>query len=259
MKSYQDHYKQSGYSLLLAVLLTSTIIVSAVALARVVVLNLRQVQNIDRSISAYSAASSGIEKDLFLIKKANLNLTGTSQTSQVGDATVTVTVQQSGDASFGIAENDFAVLDLPASHALTSMQISSGDDNCPGAWLEVSLAAWDATNGFEQLSRQPYSLSSDFSGPGHSISIDLPTNTITQVRLKALYCDIAKITVYGIRVDGQTEPLPSRLTIKAVGEYGGAVQALQAAVLEKSPLSGLFDFVVFSECPLLKGEIGQCE
>lgn len=248
-----------GYSLLLVVLLTSTIIVSAVAMARVVVLNLRQVQNMDRSMSAYSAASSGIERGLFLIKKAGEDLVTHPKTENIGDnATVTVTAQQSGDASLRIAENDFVVLDLPADHNLTGMQISSGSDNCPAgpaAWLEVSLATWNEGNGFEQISRHPYPLN-DFVEP---VLIDLSSNTITQVRLKALYCDISKITVYGVRsLDGGTEPLPARLTIKAVGKYRDAVQALQAAVLEKSPLNGLFDFVVFSECPLLKGETGVC-
>ncbi|MDP3244922.1 MAG: hypothetical protein Q8M83_04680 [bacterium] len=242
-----------GYSLLLAVLLTSTIIVSAVALARVVVLNLRQVRDMDRSISAYSAASSGIERGLFLIKKGGEDLIAHPKTEDIGDATVTVTAQQSGDASFKIAENDFVVLDLPAGHNLTGMQISSGNDNCQAAWLEISLAVWDESN-FEQISRHLYPLS-DFIEP---VFFDLLPNTITQVRLKALYCDISKVTVNGISVDG-IKPLPARLTIKAVGQYRDAVQALQAAVLERSPLNGLFDFVVFSECPLLKGDPAACE
>lgn len=67
------HKQQSGVIIILAVVLTGVLFSVAIALAVIVISDLRQAQSIDRSIVAYYAAESGLERSLFALRKEHDN------------------------------------------------------------------------------------------------------------------------------------------------------------------------------------------
>jgi len=247
-----NKHHQRGYALLLVLLLLSIFISGASALARIVVLNLRQVRFVDQAIIASSAASSGIEYGLYQFRKAKSE-DMTSKTD-IGVAKVAITVDKKEDTWLKIAKDDFAIITLSPSSGVTSVIFSdwTSSDCSATSWIEVTKTEWDTANFTKEftkdsVSRQPY-----------SISDGLPDQTIdsaklTQLRLKALYCDVSKIVI-----QGQPVLLPSRVIIKSVGEYQGTKQAQQVGTLEKEPLMGLFDYVLFSECSLNQKGESEC-
>ena len=63
------------------------------------------------------------------------------------------------------------------------------------------------------------------------------------MRIRALYCDINKLTVSHI---------PGRVKVVSVAEEDNKKQALETNLSRKAPISGLFDFVIFSEEEIVK-------
>jgi hypothetical protein len=250
--------KNFGYSLLLAVILVSTIISGATAIARLIVLNLRQTRYLDQAIVASSAASSGVEKALFLLRKTEEEITDRQKptTETIGNATAEWEATLAEEAVFKIPQNDYAVLNLPQNSRIDTIEIPpwTKAPDCP-SWIEVSGLSWDPTSpqGFSEadVQRQPYALGDS------PVRFDVLADKAVQIRIKALYCDIHKLEVYGL-ADGGPTSLPSRVVINSTGDYLGSRQALRISTLARPPLSGLFDFVIFSECSLVKGGVPAC-
>jgi hypothetical protein len=247
---------KAGYVLLLTILVISTLMVSSLALARLVILNLRQIQYLDRAIVASSAAFSALEKSLFLLRKTEKDiLPEISEEEEVGQAKGQGKISFVEQPSFRILKNDFVVLNLPAEIDIDTLKILpwTPQKDCLSSWIEVSKFSWDSQNGFSSSWRQPYSLDS-FRSDNSSILIPFSEeekNKIKQIRVKALSCDILKLEIVGLKGE-KPRPLPSQVVITGIGEYLGFKKAFQMITLTQPPLAGFFDFVLFSDSPLVK-------
>ena len=80
-----------------------------------------------------------------------------------------------------------------------------------------------------------------------------PPNKLYKLRLRAMNADLDNVSIQAY--DGANNPvsLPGRIEIDVTGVFGQTRRSLQASMLHGAPLSGIFDFVVFSECSLVKG------
>jgi hypothetical protein len=81
------------------------------------------------------------------------------------------------------------------------------------------------------------------------------------VRIKAFGCDINNLVFTAWSEDnasGTQKEIPSRITIKSTGTFGFSTQAIKTIMPRKSIMSGLYDYVLFSECSLVKGEEPTC-
>ena len=227
---------------MLAVLITATVLSAATALASIVVAQLRQSRDTVSSIAALSLAQSRIERALFTLRKTNLTL-AEIQDIIAQEASVS---ESAGEQYFTIPENDFIALavgaddgNLEANPVITrwSPNIACTDSS----WIEISAVSWNTTESPASLraNRQLYSWGSN----RDSAVISFPPGTPVEMRVRALYCDIEEFAVSGI---------PGRVRILAQGEIGEVAQSVETILARRAPAAGLFDFVVFSECEIVK-------
>ena len=271
-----------GSVLLLALLVMSGVLIVGASLGTISVLNLRQARVIDDAVMAFAAGESGAEQTLYQIRRvgatsaalnadpdhdSSISVSGPpmqngsrwSRTLEATETTVFAAIPK--DRSYEV------VLwnpETPAAPAGVESMTFAWDDTCGGtSGLEVLSAGWDpaASGGFTPdvafhgdspaltfLHLDPRVIDNDFmSGKAY------------RVRLRAKTCDIFNLAISAYSADnagGSQVPIPSRLAVESVGTFGTARQAMELKLPRLQPLSGAFDFVIFTQCSLLKGVTG---
>ncbi|MEK7606761.1 MAG: hypothetical protein AAB444_00995 [Patescibacteria group bacterium] len=249
--------QRKGYALLVALLVTTTIVAGSAALARVIIANLRQNQYVDRATTALVAASSGLEQGLFLVRRlervpapgAGTTIAGVNNGIQVSVST-RINDDLAEASRFSISRDDSITLDIPTNASLGSISIPAWtpEEGCTSSWIETALSSWGGS-GFS-VNRHLHSLVDAMDAP---VTLEVPVldSTRVELRVKSLYCDIKRLEVVALS-GGNTVPLPARVVIDSVGEYFGSRQALRAVLPARPPLSGVFDFVLYSGSKLEK-------
>jgi hypothetical protein len=154
--------------------------------------------------------------------------------------------------------------DAPASPAGVESLAFSWNDVCGGtSGLEVLATGWDpvGVGGFDP------SIAFHGDSPAFTflhaspqvIDNDFRSDLAYRVRLRAKVCDIADLAITAYQNDnagGAVVPIPSRVAVESTGTFGTARQSVELRLPRLQPLSGVFDYVVFSQCSLLKGVSG---
>jgi hypothetical protein len=277
---------KSGSVLLYSLLIISLITAIAITVSIIVINELKLTSGAANATLAYYAAESGIEKGLYTIKIMR------NDGSTLSDAVAEISLfPKGGEAAFEnnadysdgqtksktseivneeIKENQYVQADyydvnspLAPTNEVKYITVKN-DDSVSSAWAEVSWTAWDGsgTLGTSTSARKvigptdlyevwPIDLEGAFSDPFDPVGYRL--------RIRALFDDLSAVTV--MPYDGLPPPpgggvkvadLHSQIEIKSVGERGKFKQSLTATVPWKIPLSGLYDYVLFSEGDILK-------
>ncbi len=274
--------KSRGNVLLLSLLIMSGVLIVGASLGTISVLNLRQSRVIDDAIVAFGAAESGAEATLYQIRRVgtptstlNANASHSSSTVYSGVAmgngsgwTRNITAAESTVFTSILKDKSYEVVlwnpELPSSPMGVESMAFSWDDACGGtSGLEVLATGWDpaAVGGFNP--------SIAFHGDSPALTflkasprvVDNDFNALKayRVRLRAKTCDISNLAITAYSADnagGTQVQIPSRLAVQTTGTFGTARQALELRLPRLQPLSGAFDFVIFSQCSLLKNVAG---
>jgi hypothetical protein len=271
-----------GSVLLLALLVMSGVLIVGASLGTISVLNLRQARVIDDAVIAFAAAESGAEQTLYQIRRVGASSAALNASPEHDDSLVdsgvplgngarwSRTLESTETTIFAAIPRDrsYEVVlwdpEAPSSPAGAESLTFSWDDACGGtSGLEVMATGWDpgASGGFVP----------DIAFHGDSpaltflhldprvIDNDFVAGMAYRVRLRAKNCDISNLAITAYSADnagGSQVPIPSRLAIESVGTYASARQAMELKLPRLQPLSGAFDFVIFSQCSLLKGVTG---
>lgn len=277
---YADSRK--GSVLLLSLLVMSGVLIVGASLGTISVLNLRQARVIDDAVIAFAAAESGAEQTLYQLRRVgagsaalnadadhddSLSVSGVpmgngarwSRSLEATETTIFTAIPK--DRSYEVVLWD---PETPAAPAGVESLAFSWDDACGGtSGLEVLATGWDpgASGGF--------SPSVAFHGDSPALTFlhvdprvvdnDFAAGQAYRVRLRAKTCDIFNLAITAYSADnggGVQVPIPSRLAVETVGTYATARQAMELKLPRLQPLSGAFDFVIFSQCSLLKGVAG---
>jgi len=273
---------KSGSVLLYSLLIISLITAIAITVSIIVINELKLTSGAANATLAYYAAESGIEKGLYTIKiMRNDGSTLSEAVTEI--CNFQASFENSADYSDGqtksktseivneeIKENQYVQADyydlnspLAPTNEVKYITVKN-DDSVSSAWAEVSWTAWDGsgTLGTSTSARKvigptdlyevwPIDLEGAFSDPFDPVGYRL--------RIRALFDDLSAVTV--MPYDGPPPPggggvkvadLHSQIEIKSVGERGKFKQSLTATVPWKIPLSGLYDYVLFSEGDILK-------
>lgn len=236
-----------GYALLLALVIVSAVLSAASALARIVLSEIRQTRELISSIQAYSEAESINENALFIVRSSE-------SVEEIRDLLPAgVMVEEIQDAQyFSIADSDFVSLSVPFSSGRGIIQPriiewTPSAECAAQSWIEVTTIAWnqDASAGEDpfQIQRYPFSRASDFETVSSSDIIQFPIGIPTEMRIRALFCEINRLGVSGI---------PGRLRVVSRATERGVQQVLETHIPQRAPVSGLFDFVIFSEEEIVK-------
>jgi hypothetical protein len=259
----------SGTAILLAVLVMSTILTAALATSKLVLNEVTQSTQIDHSMIAFYAAESALEKGLFQVRQKDLSVSTVDQTHEVfnNDAAYTLTAKDTENVLYtSLAPNESYQIDLfnPNSLAdLTNPIKAIGVDFTGNSWLEVKWVSW-LTNG---EINPPESLSLT---ENDSKYVQLLTNNVYLYRVRFInsglnqlnniiikaYNDVDPVANCPILTECQV-PIPARVSLDAVGRFPDnsnepSQQRIYVTMPEKSPISGLYDYVLYSEESIVK-------
>ncbi len=270
--------------LLLALLILATILVTSLTVGSIVLRQLKVTTSTDRGIVAYYAAESGLEQGLYLWRqegqKGNaLQVTSANPVALAASRSFWWRDGQETESAYAatLKQNQTVQLDLfdptlslDSQTKAQSIKIGweAAAGGCPGQgseWLEVSWSNWGGAGSALDVQRRFVNHSQIVSSPGQAIIINInnasqPSLVNYRLRLKALYADICNLTLTAYRGtggEGEVYNLPARLTISATGQLLDTQQALSVTVPQFAPQLGLFDYTVFSQCSVLKGNLTE--
>lgn len=274
---------------MLALLVMAGIMTAGLAIAAIILNEIRQARNIDFSVVAYYAAESGAEQALYKIRKEDALLgcsAGTCDASgycgsgepcagnMVGGLSVfgsnlgnqsswSRTIADKETPVYGkIKRNETFQVDLYDPEGGTAAGVESvkidWTPECTPSIIEVGYIAWDPGTGWSAASEKKFKYSADYALGGGEATINaFAANKSYRLRIKALFCDVSNLTVTAWGNDNAappSKPIPARIVLNSTGSYGTLRQAVKMTMPRKSPMSGLYDYVLFSECSLVKGE-----
>ncbi len=272
----KNKYKQrSGSAILLALMVMFALLSSVLYINVLSLRSMKQAQNIDNSIIAFYAAETGNEQAVYYIRKSdNLDISDLQVPHGSFSGPDNLIIRELSDSTknilIGLKKDEVYQLDIFNQNDLSqSSNLSyltlNWDQNCLlGAKLELTVNQWLAGNNIQWgqmqniskciLSTAPVKI--DNSG---SICPDiiLDKHNSYQFRFKALNCGINNLSIKAFDSNNQQISFKNIYNIKSVGEYplnGSQAnrQALQVNLRKSSPLSALFDYVLFSEKSLVK-------
>lgn len=249
-----------GNILPLALLMTFTMLLAGIGIGTVVLEGSQRAKDTDDSVSAYYMADSGIERQLFELRKhaATLaDIAAVSSTYPNGESWVsTAGVEQSPQKIIpSVTETDFSVVDLFDPDALSA---ASGIDEVRIRWsgdaqMEAGYAQWTSGSTVVWPTEDSFVVQIGFSP--ELVLAGLDPSRAYRIRLRALQGTAQNVTVQVYR-GGVAQPFPGDVALGSEGTYGRATQHIIVTMPKSDVLSGLYSYVVFSECQLLKGVSG---
>ena len=266
----------SGVVLLLSLLVLAAMLTTTLTVGTLVVRELKTTGTSDRGLIAYYAAESGLEQGLYLLRQerpAHDSITATldkpyankiSLADSKADWWRTSSVTES-QLNLTLRSNEVVQLDLfEPTNSLSNVALIGGlkinwDAPPSGAeWLEVSWSGWRNDNPVPNFGAGRQLFSSSTVKPV-IMAFDTGNYANFRVRLKALFADVPNLVVEALDGDDNHVDLPARITITATGQLADTRQALAVTVPEFAPQASPFDFTIFSECPIVKGEVSPLE
>ncbi len=264
----------SGNIVALALILTSAILISAIGVGIVVMQGVEQSRNMDKAVAAYYMANSGIELQLFGIRKDNRTLAemaSASNTYPGGTSWESTTgLEQTGVKRISyLPKEELAFLDLfdpddissTSNAARVSISWLPGDD-CGAAipQFEAAYAEWEFSGGGVTWPTD----SNYVIQPFDSISpMDIPalnTSKSYRLRLRPFNCSVKDVQITLYDIGNNPIDYLGDIVLGSEGTYEGTTQKLSVSMPRQNILSGIFSYIVFSEQQLCKkvGLAGTC-
>lgn len=273
--------------MLLALLVLSATTAVAVSMAALIIKEVKQSSDVDRSQLAFYAAETGIEKSLFMVKQARRD--GDLLDSIINDIKDQNNIALENDTSWSTGNSDtneeYAITLLKKNKTLVmdlydpsdpynmnggfaSFGVEALDANpqTDTAWLEISYFPWTIVPGMglewedNKVAKRLRSVT-ETKPNAPAIFNDLNISKNYRLRVKALFDDLknVRITAFSNTNPGDcapayscTRPIPNRILIRSTGKLGSNQIGLSASVPWQAPASGIFDYVLFSEQTLDK-------
>ncbi len=252
-----------GNILPLALVMTTAILLSGVTLGVAVLDSLRRSVETDNSIISYYAADAGIERQLYEVRKNNATITSlgsmagtfsnaSSWTSADSSRFLTTMVKTFPTMNSG----DFQFVDLYDPDQLSA---AAGVGKVTWTWsgscqVEMGYAEWDTGSGSVIPNAFTIAL-----GTGGSATQNLNTARAYRLRFRAKGCTVTNLQVRAYATSGSGTPIafPGDITIASEGAYARTKQAIAVTMPRLDVLSGVFSYVIFSECTLFKNPDGS--
>ncbi|OGY79663.1 MAG: hypothetical protein A3B74_02730 [Candidatus Kerfeldbacteria bacterium RIFCSPHIGHO2_02_FULL_42_14] len=278
-------FQERGSIALLSLLIMAAMAAIAVSIAFLTLGEIRSSRDSQSSLAAFYAAESGLERSLDLttegrIQKQTVVATLTSITNPLGGSISETLTQNDARYRISSANNTTATEvqfhlgqqksqqidlynpDAPTTPAnLRSLKLTWEDDCAGNSWVEVTATEWadiwsDITESTAPTQKYFYACAG---GNCAATSNILNTTKSYQVRVKNssvdLTCNISNMTVRAYAASdagGDPVVLPGSITLKSEGTHRRTRQILSATLPWQAPVSGLLDFVLFSEQGIVK-------
>ncbi|MDP3771046.1 MAG: hypothetical protein Q8R16_01980 [bacterium] len=260
-----------GATLLLALIILGGIVATSLTVGTVVITRLRSVKMIDDSILASYAAESGVEELLHALRKegrrTDLNGTGVLANGATWERTVDTTMRE----LFLVLEQDATEqLDLTAtSGALEVVDVRTllitATAPAEDAWLEVTWLPWLNTGSWAPTLGRVLFSPSELASQSQKI-VDLRSQPMDgdpiayRVRLRSIGASVGSVRIRAASDALGTNEVafPSRIRATVVGTVGATRYAARVEFPAWSSVTPVFDYVLFSECDIVKGGVVDC-
>jgi hypothetical protein len=252
-----------GDILPLALVMMTTILLAGLGVGIVVMEGLRRSADTDAAMTAYYAADAGVERQLYELRKRSATvgslqgLSGTFSNGSGWAAASSTYLQALSKTFFLIPEDDFQFVDLfdpdniaaAAGVGRVDWSWQAGPD-CGGTppTIEMGYAQWLASG---SVLPQDFRIIQGLTPAGMVTPLDPLRGYRLRFRPKGCSASALRVEVSpGAAYAPQT--FPGDIVAGAIGSYRRATQAITVQVPRQDVLSGLFSFVLFSECQLIK-------
>ncbi len=245
-----------------------------IGVGMVVMQGLEQSRNIDKSVAAYYMANSGIELQLFGVRKDNRTLTEMASASNIypnGNSWESTT----GYEAIGVKtisylpEEELTFVDLfdaddissASNVAKVNISWQPGDDCGPTSpEFEVAYATWEfSAGGIIWPSDSNYTIWPFNPVSPMSISPLDPAQSY-RLRLRPFNCSVKDVQITMYDAYNNLLDYPGDIVLGSEGTYEGSTQKLSVSMPRQDILSGIFSYIVFSQEQLCKkvGLAGTC-
>lgn len=277
---------EDGNVLLLALLVMAGIMTAGLGIGTIILNEIKQARNIDFSTVAYYAAEAGVEQAIYKLRKENavlncpVGVCGANGFCSGGEkeACFSTTGDLSNQSSwtrtainkewqiYGKIEKDNS---MQIDFFDPENAVAAGVESVKIEWMpncvapavsiiEVSYVSWDPSVGWLEETERKFKYTA-FESPA---KINGFTSTKAyRLRIKSFFCDISNVIITAWGADNADPPqieIPARIILNSTGKYSVVRQAIKVTMPRKSPMSGLYDYVIFSECSLVKGGAAVC-
>lgn len=256
---------QNGSTMAISVLIMSIMSIVVFSLSNVVLKQIDLSRNFDNSLLAYYGAESGIEEGIFDVRKLDLAKSQSNGEFLNGVIWNRVVIPTKEEVVFKkIERNKFVQLDL---FDQDDPSCGSGDENgvyCNwesmslqwegDATLDLQITTWTPTSAIDYEAQNKKEVKYILA-TSPLILNDLEFFKLHRIKIKSLFDDIQNLKVVLYSEDdknGKIVPIPNFLTIKSTGKSRLNKSSLLVEILRKTPLSSLYDYVIFSEDDITK-------
>ncbi len=277
---------QRGMILVMSIILMAILLAIGLGFATIVISDIRQARQIDNAVVAYHGASTGIEENLFWLRRETDNSQPIERVSDLqviaGDGELEDSKAQWNINDSTDFEATFTRQRLEAGRSVRLYVLGRAAGNAT-KYLNISWAA-ETNSGVKlqlvttQLTYQVdarntliyYTDTNEVTNPGvDSVCIELkngridggelPTDVDYAIDIRVLGDD-ALDSVSNLRVEAYNDDNCSdlnsqgitNLSIRSQGAYAGSEQTITALIPPRDPISGLLGFVLFSEADITK-------
>lgn len=276
--------KQRGAVLVMALVVTSGILILGSELVLFVLNSLQYGRSVDYSLVAQYAAESGVEDAMWQIRKegrATLDTTRGTVSLDNGEEKYGWSFLDGEDLDplkfstsidriekMFLAENASVQASLYAETAggitgmtdMKFMKVFWENESCAPIdqrpWIETSIVQWGSGNDIQWSEAQ---VKKDFqqpSGTDRFIKVDFSSYDMVGkpmiVQVKTMFCDLSRFTITLHTADDTALVIPNYIIANPSGSYRRFKQNSRAVFPRKESLSSMFDFVLFSEEPAQK-------
>lgn len=288
-KHYRSHQRR-GAVLLLALLIMSAITASTIGLSVIINSSARQSKNLDDFVIASLTADSGLERSLAVVKAGRQ---GNTLDEAVAASNFSSPPLTPNNSSFTVAAADsseplvvpklssgqsvsFDILKTATTPVPPKFLKITGDSNSTGN-LDVSWVIIDESGNANYSGRQ-FATSVTYQTGwiidlNHQIRTDISNtvSTITppnllgyRIQIRAVSGSVSTLTATAWDVlNGKPEQIPSNIAITSTGQAGATSSIKTASILWQLPTSRLFNFVIFTEGPIIpcgstEADVSKC-
>jgi len=275
------HVDRKASTLLFALLVMSTILIATVSVGQIIFLEIQLVKANNETVVAAYAAESALEQGAWRVRNSSDTLAALTASKTFSNSSTYSRAASSTEGSLilrplpmGLSKGfDFYDPDQSEGANYSGKRESvkiyvSACDSDHSDWIELGYQSVDTTLWtLGTFIKKRYHCPDDFTGSvanGWTVYNNDPlADGITAYRLYVRYvqgtsAQLGLVTVTGCQLDNGLGScsLPGRVDISAVGSFRTAARKMDLTMPRVSPITGIFNYGVFSECQIIKDPTG---
>jgi hypothetical protein len=252
-----------GNILPLALVIMTSILLAGLGLGIVVLDGLRRTADTDASMVAYYAADGGIERQLYDLRKLSYavttlgTLSGSFSNGSSWQAATSGFLQTTSKTFPVVKQGDYQFVDL---YNPDNVNVAAGIGRVDWSWVpgsdcpaftspevELSYAQWFTGGG---VLPDSYTVVRGIGSPKVQI---LDSTKGYRLRFRPKGCSTESLRVE-VSATALYNPVafPGDITLGSTGSYNKSTQSIAVQSPRQEILSGVFSYVIFSECQLYK-------